>query len=144
MTSVAFNCEYFMCCAYVLSHVWLFATPWTVNCSGSSLHRDSPGKNTRGGYYVLLQGFFPIQGSNPGVQHCRWILYHLSHQGSPRILEWVVYPFSRGFSQPRNWTCIENGIYTIWEACQSQCYINSMWWCCYSYYYQLSVSWLPT
>ena len=111
---------------------------------GSSLHRDSPGKNTRVGYYVLLQGFFPIQGSNPGVQHCKWILYHLSHQGSPRILEWVVYPFSRGFSQPRNWTCIANGIYTIWEACQSQCYINSMWWCCYSYYYQLSVSWLPT
>ena len=41
----------------------------------------------------LLQGIFPTQGSNPGLPHCRWILYHLSHQGSPRILEWVAYPF---------------------------------------------------
>ena len=34
--------------------------------------------------------------------HCKWSLYHLSHQGSPRILEWVVYPFSRGTSWSRN------------------------------------------
>ena len=34
--------------------------------------------------------------SNPGLLHCRWILYCLSHQGSPRILEGVAYPFSRG------------------------------------------------
>ena len=33
---------------------------------------------------------------------CRWILYQLSHKGSPRILEWVAYPFSRGSSQARN------------------------------------------
>ena len=33
----------------------------------------------------------PTQGSNPGLLHCRQILYHLSHQGSPRILEWVAY-----------------------------------------------------
>ena len=32
---------------------------------------------------------FPTQGLNPGLPHCRLILYHLSHQGSPRILEWV-------------------------------------------------------
>ena len=36
----------------------------------------------------LLQGIFTTQGSNPGLPHCRRILYHLSHQGSPRILEW--------------------------------------------------------
>ena len=41
------------------------------------------------------------QGSNPGLLHCRQILYCLSHQGNPRILEWVTYPFSRGSSQPR-------------------------------------------
>ena len=29
--------------------------------------------------HSLLQGIFPTQGSNPGLQHCRWILYHLSH-----------------------------------------------------------------
>ena len=42
----------------------------------------------------LLQGIFPTQGSNPGLPHWRQILYHLSHQGSPRILDWVAYPFS--------------------------------------------------
>ena len=30
--------------------------------------------------------------------NCRWILYQLSHKGSPRILEWVAYPFSKGSS----------------------------------------------
>ena len=34
------------------------------------------------GCCVLLQGIFPTQGSNPGVWHCRQILYHLSHQRS--------------------------------------------------------------
>ena len=50
----------------------------------------------------LLQGIFPNQGSNPGLLHCRWFLYQLSHQGSLRILELVAYPFSRGSSQSRN------------------------------------------
>ena len=44
---------------------------------------DSPGKNTGVSCHVLLQGIFPTQGSNPGLPHCRRILYHLSHQGSP-------------------------------------------------------------
>ena len=44
---------------------------------------DSPEKNTRVGSQSLLQGIFPTQGSNPGVPHCRWVLYQLSHQGSP-------------------------------------------------------------
>ena len=48
------------------------------------LHQwDSPGKNTGVGRHSLLQGIFSIQGSNPYLLHCRWILYHLSHQGSP-------------------------------------------------------------
>ena len=42
---------------------------------------DSPGKNTGVGSYPLLQGIFPIQGSNQGLLHCRCILYCLSHQG---------------------------------------------------------------
>ena len=40
------------------------------------------------------QGIFPTQGSNPGLPHCRWILYQLNHDESPRISEWVTYPFS--------------------------------------------------
>ena len=47
------------------------------------VHGDSPGKNTGVGCRALLQGIFPTQGLNPGPPHCRWILYHLSHQGSP-------------------------------------------------------------
>ena len=58
---------------------------------GSSVHGDSPGKNTGMGCHALLQGIFPTQGSNPGLPHCRRILYHLSHQENPRILEWVAY-----------------------------------------------------
>ena len=47
-------------------------------------------------------GDLPNPGIEPGLPHCRWILYHLSHQGSPRILKWVAYPFSGGSSWPRN------------------------------------------
>ena len=70
-----------------------------IDCcpSGSSLHGDSPGKNPGVGCHALLQGIFLTQGLNPQI------LSHLNHQGSPRILEWVNYPFSRGSSQPRNW-----------------------------------------
>ena len=50
---------------------------------GSSVHRDSPGRNTEVGCHALLQGIFPTQGLNPCLPHCRQILYHLSHQGSP-------------------------------------------------------------
>ena len=50
-------------------------------------------KNTRVGSLSLLQGIFPTQRSNPGLPHCRQILYQLSHQGSPGILERVGYPF---------------------------------------------------
>ena len=60
------------------------------------------GQNTGVGSLSLLQGIFPTQGSNPGLPHCRQILYQLSHKGSPRILEWVAYPFSSRSSQPRN------------------------------------------
>ena len=57
-----------------------------MGCSlpGSSVHGDSPGKNTGVNYHSLLQGIFPTQESNPGLLHCRQIPYHLSHQGSPR------------------------------------------------------------
>ena len=40
----------------------------------------------------LLQGIFPAQGLNPGLPHCKRILYHLKHQGSPRTLEWAATP----------------------------------------------------
>ena len=59
-------------------------------------------KHTGVGSLSLLQGIFPTQGLNPGLLHCRQILYQLNHKQSPRILEWVAYPFSRRSSQPRD------------------------------------------
>ena len=56
---------------------------------------NSLGQNTGMGSLSLLQGIFLTQGLNPGLPHCSQILYQLSHKGSPRILEWVAYPFSR-------------------------------------------------
>ena len=50
---------------------------------------NSPGQNTGVGSLSLLQRIFPTQGSNPGLQHCRRLLYQLNHKASPRILEWV-------------------------------------------------------
>ena len=81
-----------------------------------SVHGDSPGKNTGVGCHALLQGIFSTQGSNPGLPHCRQILYQLSCKGSPTVLEWIAYPFSRGCSQPRNRTrvsCIAGGLYQL-------------------------------
>ena len=66
------------------------------------------GKNTGVGCHALLQGTFPTQGSNPGLPPCGQILYQLSHQGSPWILEWVACHFSRGSSQTRNRTCVSS------------------------------------
>ena len=78
---------------------------------------NSPGKNTGVGSLSLLQGIFPTQGWNLGLPHCWQILYQLSHKGSPRILEWVAYPFPSGSSQPRDQTgvsYIAGGFFTNW------------------------------
>ena len=48
------------------------------------------GQNTGVGSLCLLQGIFPTQESNPGLPHCRQMLYQLSRKESARILEWVV------------------------------------------------------
>ena len=69
---------------------------------------NSPGQNTGVGSLSFLQGIFPTQGSNPDLPHCRQILYQLSHEGSPRILEWVAYPFSSRSSRPRNRTRVSS------------------------------------
>ena len=86
------------------SRVWLFATPW-----------NSPGQNTGVGRLSLLPGDLP----NPGLLNCRWILYQMSHNGSPRILEWVAHAFSSRSSRPRNWTgfsCIAGRFFTSWAT----------------------------
>ena len=81
--------------------------------------RNSPGQNTGVGSHSLPQAIFPTQGSNPGLPHCRWILYQLSPKGSPRILEWVAYPFSSRSSWPRNQngvSCIAGRFFINWAT----------------------------
>ena len=80
-----------MCvCAYTYMHIHIYAAvqrlvvqscltlcnPMNYSPPGSSVHRDSPGKNTEVGCHALLQGIFPTQGLNPGLPHCRQTLYH--------------------------------------------------------------------
>ena len=80
---------------------------------------NSPGQNTEIGSHSLLQGIFLTQRLNPVLPHCRQILYQLSNQRSPRVLEWQAYSFSKGSSQPRNWTgvsCIAGGFFTNWAT----------------------------
>ena len=68
-----------------LSHVWLFMTPY------------SPWNSAGVDSLSLLQGIFPSQGSNPGLPHCRWILYQPSHKGSPaeELKDKCMYPLRR-------------------------------------------------
>ena len=76
---------------------------------------NSPGQNTGVGSLSLPQGIFLTQGLNPGLLHCRQILYQLSHKGSPRILEWIAHPFSSRSSQTKNQpgvSCIAGGFFT--------------------------------
>ena len=90
-----------------LKGVWVKVTqscPNLLQPHGLYSPRNSPGQNTGVVAIPLLQGIFPTQRLNPGVPHWRRILYQLSHQGSPRILEQVAYPFYSRSSQPRNWT----------------------------------------
>ena len=77
-----------------------------------SLGQEDPLEEIMATYSSILAWRIPWT-EEPG--HCRQILYQLSHQRSPRILEWVTYPFSSGSSQPRNQTgvsCIAGGFFT--------------------------------
>ena len=77
----------------VVSNSWWphgWCSPW-----------NSPGQVIGVGSLFLLQGIFTTQRSNPGLPCCRPISYQLRYKGKWRILYWVDYPFSRGYSWPR-------------------------------------------
>ena len=54
----------------------------TLRTDGLHSPWNSPGQNTGVGNLNLLQGILPTQGSDPGLLHCRRILYQLRHKGS--------------------------------------------------------------
>ena len=87
--------------------VRLFATPWTCPW-------NSPGQDAGVGSLSLLQGISPTQGLNPGLPHCRWILYQLSHQGTALwLIFWVFFPDSKPvFQKPCSSLFIIYGIYS--------------------------------
>ena len=62
-----------------LSLVRFFGTPGTIQSMEFS--RQNSGVHS----LSLLQGIFPTQGLNPGLQHCRQTLYQLSYQGKPKL-----------------------------------------------------------
>ena len=95
----------------VLSHPVVSNSLWPHGLQPARLlcPWDSPGKNTRVGCHALPWGIFPILGSNPGLLHCRWILYWLSRQRRPppppRTLTYVCvssYPSDIFKLLPRN------------------------------------------
>ena len=81
--------------------------PMDCSLSGSSVHGDSPGRHTGVGCHALLQGIFPTQELNPGLPHCRQILYCLSLQGSPTKV--YVSPKEREGTVSRTTVCVAVG-----------------------------------
>ena len=76
-----------------------------------------PGQYTGVYSHFLLQGIFPILGSNPHLPHCGQILYLLSHQQSPRILDWVASPFQWIFqTQESNWGLLYCRFFSSWAT----------------------------
>ena len=70
-----------------------FATLWTVACQ-DPLSNEFSRQEYWSGLWFPAPGIFPTQGSNLGLLHCRWMLYHLSHQGSPaEILDIIIWLF---------------------------------------------------
>ena len=93
--------------------VQLFATSWTIHTQSMEFSRPEYWS----GKLFPSPGDLPNPGIKPRSPHCRWLLYQLSHKGSPRTLEWIAYPFSRGSSWPSNRTgvsWIAGGFFTNW------------------------------
>ena len=115
-----------VCVCLVAQSCPTLCDPTDCRMPGSSVHGNSPGKNTRVGFHALVQGIFPTQGSNPGLPHCRLNLYHLSYKealtkriqlfcystdcsllgssvhgiSQARILEWVAIPSPEDLPNP--------------------------------------------
>ena len=113
-----------LCCIVLSPSVVSVCSSMDCSPPGSSVHGDSPGKNTGVGYHALFQGIFSTWGLNSGLPHCGWILYCLSHQGNPWVLDCAASSFSRGSFWPRSWpgvSWIAGGFFTSWTNREALC-----------------------
>ena len=78
----------FVCECLVTQLYPTLCDPMDNSPPGSAVHGDSPGGNSRVGLPWPPPRDLPNQGLNPGLPHCRQAVYHLSHQGSPWVLDW--------------------------------------------------------
>ena len=70
---------------FLLMKVKVAQPCWTLCNPMECVGVNPPGQNTGVGSHSLLQGILPTEGWNPGLLHCRRILYQLRHQGSPKL-----------------------------------------------------------
>ena len=90
-----FSCSFICKCLNLLNvkkYLKSQSESFSVVCDSLRLHGlyspgNSPGQNTGVGSLSLLQEIFPDQGSNPGLPHCRQILYQMSHKRNPKYLK---------------------------------------------------------
>ena len=71
-----------VCVLSCISRVQLFCDPMDCSPPGSSVHVDSPGKNTGAGCHFLLRGIFPTQAANLRLLYWQVDSFPLSHLGS--------------------------------------------------------------
>ena len=88
--------------------------PMDYSPPGFSIHGSSPGKNSGVGCHALLHCFFPTQESNPGLLHCRQILYHLSHQGNP-LKQQNHQQKAQNFEKCGTKWPVQIMLFTVWE-----------------------------
>ena len=92
-----------------------------------TVHGISPGQNTGVGRYSPFQGIFPIQGYNPGLPHCRKILYWLSHKRSPNpknYLDRKEYKYKELYKKDFNDPDNHNGVITHLEPDILECEVK--------------------
>ena len=112
-----------LACLYLRKVKVIQLCPTLCDPIDNTVHGVLQARILKGVAFPFSRGIFPTQGSNPGLLHCRRILYQLSHKGSPRILEWVACSFSSGSSWPRNWTgvsSITGRFFTNWAIREAQ------------------------
>ena len=107
--------------------------PMDCSPSDSFVHRIFQARVLHlGCYSLLLQKTFPIQGSNPDPLHCKQILYHLSHQGSPVAA--VSSSYSPWKHLDQRWIQVDGALFTqfgeafflFWQCCVA-CRILVTW-----------------